>query len=232
MELWTHGQPPGGLQASLEDALRWVLLLFRSAEALRVAAAAWRGARRANLDRDVSMAFRPACAVRRRATRGNRIGMGATRQGRVDWDMVRSVKLGDVVRLPSGLEARITSAANPQSPWRVVSAGAVSLLFRVATGEDDRPFVHFFGGDEAPSQFVPTDAAVLAELLNRAKPITFRVDRRASESCSLSGVKCRTALEVLAGAPPIDACRLALAGMAPSSAVAHLVFIGVGDRGG
>jgi hypothetical protein len=70
-----------------------------------------------------------------------------------------------MVQLPSGLVFRVTFAADPARPWRVVTSGG---YWRVSRERREGGVAYFYGGRTAPMKLSLTDAEAVAEVLNRA----------------------------------------------------------------
>jgi len=83
--------------------------------------------------------------------------------------MVKAVRVGDTVTLPSGLVVPITVAADPGRPWAPI---AVTHLWHVcrAHGHGEPGVSHYFGGRRHLLQLDEADARALAAALNRARP--------------------------------------------------------------
>jgi hypothetical protein len=75
-------------------------------------------------------------------------------------------RVGENVKLPSGIVVRITCAADPARPWGAVHLGRHWCVLREF--EKGYGVQHYFGGRSVPYQLAEADALALAEALNRA----------------------------------------------------------------
>jgi hypothetical protein len=77
-----------------------------------------------------------------------------------------SVRVGDVVQLPSGLVFKVTFAADSARPWGPVQAANGWVVRRKRLGGRS---VTFYGGRNAPLKVELSEAEAVAAVLNRAQ---------------------------------------------------------------
>ena len=71
-----------------------------------------------------------------------------------------------MVRLPSGLDFKVTFAADPARPWGAVQVGSGWVIRRPRTLGG---VVTFYGGRNAPIKLEQADAEAVAAVLNRVR---------------------------------------------------------------
>lgn len=76
------------------------------------------------------------------------------------------MKIGDLVKLPSGKKVRIMCPAVPERPWAALQVGWTWQVCR-EHGHEAPGVAHYFH-ENRPIQLDEVDARALAEALNRA----------------------------------------------------------------
>ncbi len=81
-------------------------------------------------------------------------------------------KVGDEVRLPSGVSVRVTTAVDAKRPWSLVGVGHVWQIRRHQPDQSGSGWQYFFGTSPVPLQLDEADAAALMKILNQVQPPT------------------------------------------------------------
>ena len=81
-------------------------------------------------------------------------------------------KVGDEVRLPSGVSVRVTTAVDAKRPWSLVGVGHLWQIRRHQPDQSGSGWQYLLGGKPVPLQLGEADAKALVDMLNRVLPAT------------------------------------------------------------